>query len=269
MKVDIAKVLVDNVTKEEIINLIDEYIQSGKPHYVVTTYSEFIVFANRDQKYLEVLNKADLSIPDGIGILWAAWYLSLRSTNMLQSLWQYVWTGASLVFRPEWTKVVLPEKISGSKLIWDIAKLAAQKKYSIAMIGGTDSVATKASQKLKEHFPQLQVKLAVSDEPFDEQLVQEIANSNSDILCIAYAPPKQEKWIAQNLSQLNVKVAIGLGGTFDYLAGKRKYAPSWVIKLGSEWFWRLITQPWRIKRIWNAFAVFSLIILKYKLHGKS
>jgi N-acetylglucosaminyldiphosphoundecaprenol N-acetyl-beta-D-mannosaminyltransferase len=242
MKVDVAKVLVDNVTKEETISLIDEYIQSGKAHYIVTTYSEFVVFANRDQDYLEVLNKADLSLPDGIGVVWAGNFLS----------------GSK----------VIKEKISGSKLIWDIAKQALEKNYSLALVGGQNSVAEQSAHALRMRFPNLKINLALSDRPFDRSTAQEIAKSNSDILCIAYAPPKQEKWMAENLSQLNVKVAIGLGGTFDYLAGKRRQSPDWMSNIGLEWLWRLITQPWRVKRIWNAIVVFPIIVFKYKFHGK-
>jgi N-acetylglucosaminyldiphosphoundecaprenol N-acetyl-beta-D-mannosaminyltransferase len=243
MKIDIAHVLVDNVTKQETIQAIDEFVQSGKPHYIVTTYSEFVVFANRDAEYLKVLNQADLSIPDGIGVVWAGNFLS--------------------------GKKVIREKVSGSKLIWEIAKLAAEKNYSMALVGGDGDVASQASRKLMQKYPNLKINLSLSGRPFDGQIVNEIANSNSDILCIAYAPPKQEKWIAENIHDLNVKVAIGLGGTFDYLAGKRAYAPNFMIKLGLEWLWRLITQPWRIKRMWNAIPVFIWIIINYKIHDKS
>jgi len=244
MKIDIAHVLVDNVTKEEVLKNIDSYIASGTPHYIVTTYSEFVVFAKHDPQYLKVLNQAALSIPDGIGIVWAGNFL----------------TG----------KKIIIEKVSGSKLIWDIARLAAEKNYSMALVGGTDNVATLASEALRKKFPNLKINLALSDKSFDQNIVQEIAASNSDILCIAYAPPKQEIWIADNLQRLNVRVAIGLGGTLDYLAGKRSYAPNWMIALGLEWLWRLITQPWRVKRIWNAIVVFSFIVLKYKFsHEKN
>ncbi|HEX5429788.1 MAG TPA: WecB/TagA/CpsF family glycosyltransferase [Patescibacteria group bacterium] len=243
MKVNVANVLVDNVTKLEAIKLIDEFVQSGKPHLVVTAYSEFVVFANRDQNYLKVLNGADLSLPDGQGLVWAANFLA-------------------------GTKVIT-EKISGSKFIWDIAELASEKGYSMSLVGGQDNVAALSAQALKLKFPNLKINLAVSERPFDAQIVQGIANSNSDILCIAYAPPKQETWLSQNLSFLNVKVAIGLGGTFDYLSGKRKTAPDWVGHLGLEWLWRLITQPWRIRRMWNAVLVFSFIVFKYKFHGRN
>jgi N-acetylglucosaminyldiphosphoundecaprenol N-acetyl-beta-D-mannosaminyltransferase len=243
MKVDVAGVLVDAITKDQAISKIDEFVKSNTSHYIVTTYSEFLVFAKHDPAYREVLNSADISLPDGKGIVYAANFLA----------------GSQ----------VLTEKISGSKLIWDIAKLAAQRNYSLALVGGEDNVAKQAYAKLLEKFPNLKVNIAQSDRPFDQSIVNDIASSNSDILCIAYAPPKQEKWIAENLQKLNVKVAIGLGGTFDYLAGKRREAPDSIANIGLEWFWRLLTQPWRIKRIWNAVVVAPLIILGYKLHGKS
>lgn len=269
---DVAGVLVDRISKQQVLTQINEFVQSGRPHYIVTTYSEFVVFASKDPEYLRVLNQADLAVPDGIGILWAAKYLSLRSSNSISALWQVVYTGASLVFDPNYAKSVLPEKISGSRLIWDIAELAAKNNYSMALVGGEDSVAAQSAYELKKVYPNLHVNLALSGKPFDAQTVKEISDSNSDILCIAYQPPKQEKWIAENLANLNIKVAIGLGGTFDYISGKRSTAPSWLGSLGLEWFYRLITQPYRWKRMWNAIPVFISIVYKYKMsqiHGKN
>jgi N-acetylglucosaminyldiphosphoundecaprenol N-acetyl-beta-D-mannosaminyltransferase len=243
MKVDVAGVLVDNVTKDETIAKIDEFVQNGKPHHIVTVYSEFIVFSNRDSKYREILNEAALSLPDGMGVVWAANFLA--------------------------GKTIITTKVSGSRLIWDIAKLAQESSYSLALVGGEDSVAAQSAYELKKKFPNLTINLALSGKPFNESTVQEIARSNSDILCVAYAPPKQEMWIAENLPKLNVKVAIGLGGTFDYLANKKIQAPDWISNVGLEWLWRLITQPYRIPRMWNAIVVFSYLVLKtkFKSHG--
>jgi N-acetylglucosaminyldiphosphoundecaprenol N-acetyl-beta-D-mannosaminyltransferase len=272
MKVNIANVLVDKITAAEAISKIDEFVASGKPHYIVTTYSEFVVFASKDPSYLEVLNKADLSLPDGSGILWAAKYLSLNGSYAYEPFTQLVASGASLIFKPDYVKDVIHEKVSGSKLIWDIAKLASDKNYSMALVGSVGDVAEKAAAVLKVKFPNLKINLAVSDVMFDASLVQRIASSNSDILCIAYSPPKQETWIAHNVSSLNVKVAIGLGGTLDYLAGRKSASPEWMTNLGLEWFWRLITQPYRYKRMWNAIPVFISVIYKFKvkqIHGQS
>ncbi|MBI4363681.1 MAG: WecB/TagA/CpsF family glycosyltransferase [Candidatus Doudnabacteria bacterium] len=261
MKVDIAGVFVDDMSKEETLEIIKEFVQSGKPHLIVTTYSEFVVFAQKDENYKKVLNSADLSLPDGIGILWAAKFLSLQPTtyNLLTSL-------LAIIFNPKYIRSVIREQVTGSHLIWDIAGLASEKKYSLALVGGADSVAALTANELKKKFPDLKVNLVVSGNQFDEQLVGEIAVSNSDILLIAYSPPRQETWLSENLQKLNVKVAMGLGGTFDYIAKKRPKAPKIMHYMGLEWLWRLITQPYRVKRIWNAVPVFIFKVYKYK-HG--
>ncbi|MBI3952373.1 MAG: WecB/TagA/CpsF family glycosyltransferase [Candidatus Doudnabacteria bacterium] len=270
MKVDIAGVLVDNISKEETLKKIDEFVSSGNPHLIVTTYSEFIVYASRDSSYKKVLNSADLSLPDGIGILWAAKLLKLKvkseKLKVLECLWQVIYSGASIIFKPSFVRSEIKEQITGSRLIWDIARLASEKGYSISLIGGEDGVGVLAGIELKKKFPELKINLIVSGNTFDDQLAGGIAGSNSDILLIAYSPPKQETWLAQNLSKLNVKVALGLGGTFDYIAKKRPKSPDFMHYMGLEWLWRLITQPWRIKRMWNAIPVFIAIVYSYKVH---
>jgi N-acetylglucosaminyldiphosphoundecaprenol N-acetyl-beta-D-mannosaminyltransferase len=242
MKIDIAGVLIDNITKAEAIAKIDSFVQSGQPHYAVTPYSEIVVFALKDEKYRHTLNSADLSLADGIGVIFAAKYFGTE----------------------------IRERITGRILVYDIAKLCESKNYSMALVGGTDSVAAQAAYELKKLYPKLTINLALSGFPaFDDRIVKEIAESNSDILLIAYSPPKQEQWLADNIHRLNVKMGIGLGGTFDYIAGKRPVPPQIFHSLGLEWLWRLITQPWRIKRIWNGVPVFAWKILNYKKHERS
>lgn len=262
MKVDIAGVLVDNITKQQSIERIDDFVKSGSPHYVVTPYSEFIVFAQRDSKYKEALNSADLSLPDGVGILWAAKYLSLAPGYDFLKLKLSLFR---LLLSPAYGRTIIKERVVGSHLIWDIAKLASDKNYAISLIGGKGTVAAQTAFELKKKFPNLKVPLALSDKAFDDKIVSEINESNSDILLIAYSPPKQEIWLAENIKKLKVKVAVGLGGTFDYVAHKRLPAPGILHNLGLEWFWRLITQPWRLGRMWNALPVFIWTVYKYKL----
>lgn len=265
IKIDIAGVLIDTLSKKEVLEKVYEIVQMNKRVYFVTPYSEMIVFACEDSKYKKVLNNADVAIPDGIGILWAAKYLSLPSKNFITSLWQIVYTGALIVFKPEYVRTVIKERITGSRLIYDIAKLAVEKNFSISLVGGQGNVAAQSAYELKKLYPGLNVKLALSGKPFDETTIKEINESNSDILFIAYSPPKQEKWIADNIQKLNIKLAMGLGGTFDYLAGIRPIAPKFAHSMGLEWLWRLTTQPHRWKRMWNAVPVFIWKIYKYKL----
>ncbi len=269
MKVDIAGVAVDSLTKSEALKTIEEFLKSTAPHMAVTVYSEFVVFAARSPRYREVLNSAELSLADGFGILWAAKFLSLPRSNWFVELVRLKLTLIRALFDKAYFKTVIPEVITGSRLIWDLAQLAADRGYSLALVGGADSVAAQTGYELKLKFPNLKVNLALSGGvPFNEQTVREIRESNSDILLIAYSPPKQETWLAENLNDLNVKLAMGVGGTFDYIAGKRVPAPEVVHLMGLEWLWRLITQPWRLKRIWNAVPVFIWKVYKYKLYGQ-
>ncbi len=268
MKIDIAGVLVDNVTVSEAIERIKSFVSSGKANYVVTPYSEFIVEADKNTRYKEVLNKADLSVPDGIGILWAAKFLSLPKRDPIITFLNWLGSLISIVLDPDSTRSVIKEQVTGRKLIWDIAQMAAENNFSLALAGGFDGVAEKSAEVLKQKFPTIKINLALTPDKFDDSLVEKISQSNSDILLIAYQPPRQEMWIAENLNKLNVKVAMGLGGTFDYLAGRRQPAPDLIHHLGLEWMWRLVTQPWRIKRMWNAIVNFSILVLNYKFYGR-
>lgn len=257
MKINIAGVLIDNISYDQTLYKIDEFVQSKLPHHIVTSYSEFIVGAQTNEKFRAVLNRAALNVPDGIGILWAANYLSGEKGLLI-----WLWSLAQIILSPKSTRAVIKEQVTGSHLIWDIVRLAQEKKYTLALVGGLGSVAQQSATILQHKFPGLNISFAMSDNKFDSNLVEQIQTSNSDILLVAFQPPKQEIWISENLANLNVKVAIGLGGTFDYIAGKRPQAPKFMHYMGLEWLWRLITQPWRIKRIWRAIVEFSWLIYK-------
>lgn len=257
MRVDVAGVKITNISRQEAIEEVSKIVRSDKSGYIVTPYSELVVFALKHSAYKNILNNSVLSLPDGIGILWSAKYLSSMKVGLWRSLF-------AIIFDRAYIRSVIKERISGSEFIYDIAKLAAEKNYSLSLVGGSNNVAAQSAHELKKLFPNLNIKLALSGRPFDEKIVQEINQSDSDILAICYSPPKQEMWLAQNLDKLGVRVAIGLGGTFDYLAKKRLMAPKFMRLAGLEWLWRVITQPWRLARIWNAVPVFIWEIYKYK-----
>ena len=265
MRIDVAGLHIDNVTVAQTLEKITQFVKSGRPHYLVTAYSEFVVEATNNPKYKAVLNNSDLSLPDGIGILWAAKFLSQTKKDPFSTIVHWIISLFQIVLAPLKIRSVIKEQVTGSRLIYDIAALAEQNGFSLALVGGFDDVAEQSAKVLKNKYPNLKINLAYNPEYFDERAVFKIAQSQSDILLIAYQPPKQEIWLAENLPQLNVKVAIGLGGTFDYLAGKRQPAPNILHYLGLEWFWRMVTQPWRIKRMWRAIIVFSFLVLKYQL----
>jgi N-acetylglucosaminyldiphosphoundecaprenol N-acetyl-beta-D-mannosaminyltransferase len=161
----------------------------------------------------------------------------------------------------------IKERLTGRMLIYDLAFMSAQNNFSLALAGGRGGVAEQAAEILKSLNPGLKVNLEQSDCDFDQALVDKISKSNSDILLIAYQPPVQEIWLNQNAGRFNVNLTVGLGGTFDYLSSKAVIPPDIMHKFGLEWLWRFITQPNRIKRIWNATFVFLKTVLIYKLRS--
>lgn len=250
MKIDVLGVRIDSFTKEELLHKLRNLLVLNKPVFIVTPYSEMIVAAQRDQEFRNILNSADFALPDGIGILWAAYYLHAKS-NLISSL-------LSIIFKPESIRDPIPEKISGAEFIWDLAELASQKNYSIFLLGGFGDTPNLAAEALKSKYPDLKIagtaspvnhEIASLSLAMTQNLINQINSSHTDFLFVALGPGNQEKWIYRNLPNLRVKLAIGLGGTFDYLAEKRPYRPQNWARRGLEWLWRFLTQPWRILRI--------------------
>jgi N-acetylglucosaminyldiphosphoundecaprenol N-acetyl-beta-D-mannosaminyltransferase len=277
-KIDIAGLKVDAITKKELLDGIINRVKTGQKTFVITPYSEFLYNSFQDPKLLEIFNRADFSVADGIGLFWAKRFLEIPLTaksywgKILQAAWQIKYTLAAIIFYPPWIKSALPEKIVGADLIWDLAKLAANNNLSVYLLGGYGDTPQFAAEKLSvainrgrgfnEH---LKIAGCSNKNSGDATVVDDINKTNPDLLFVAYGPIKQERWIANNLSKLNVKLAIGLGGSFDYIAGKKSAPPKFVRYSGMEWLWRLITQPYRAKRIFNATFGLALGLLRYKV----
>jgi N-acetylglucosaminyldiphosphoundecaprenol N-acetyl-beta-D-mannosaminyltransferase len=257
-KIEIAGLKIDAISKQELLDAILKRLQNGQKTFIITPYSEFLYRSLRDQSLLDIFNQADFAPPDGIGIFWAKKYLDLPLsakgywTKILQALWQAKYTLAAVIFWPRWIKRAFPEKIAGADLIWDLAELAAKNNLSIFLLGGFGDTPQKAALALNTKHLALKMAGWSNKNPDDPSTIEDINHANPDILLVAYGPVKQEKWIAENLPKLNVKLAIGLGGTFDYIAGKQSSPPKSIRSLGLEWFYRLLTQPRRLKRILNA-----------------
>jgi N-acetylglucosaminyldiphosphoundecaprenol N-acetyl-beta-D-mannosaminyltransferase len=232
----ILKINIHALTNAQTLALIEDFIAAGKPRQLVTVNPEFVVEAQHDDEFRHIINHATLSLPDGIGLLKAA--KLLKTTP-------------------------LPERVPGSDLVVRLAELSHQKGYRIYFLGAGEGVAEKTIEKLKTRFPNLQAAGAYAGSPAPEEneaIIQRILPTRPDILLVAYGAPKQDKWIARNLEQLNVPVCIGIGGSFDFIAGVTQRAPVWIQNLHLEWLHRLILQPWRWRRIWNAVVVFSWLV---------
>lgn len=222
-----------NAKESDVLEFIYTGLQKpGEKYYVVTPNPELLVIANKDKYYKNILNDAKLALPDGVGVM----------------------LGAYLLGTP------LKQRIAGADLVKSLCNHVSKQPITVGFLGAGPNVAEKTSECLQKLYPGLRVGFAESE--WDESL----KTKKVDILFVAFGSPKQEIWIKNNLKNLPVKVAIGVGGAFDFISGKVVRAPKVLRKLGLEWLFRLIIQPWRIKRQLSLIT-FILLIVKEKLKG--
>src|SRR3989344_1585164 len=270
MRISILGIPIDNLTRSEFLNRISDMLDSENSNLVATVNAEFLVHAQRDAEFRAVLANSEINTADGIGVLWAAKYLTLPTPNIpiikwIVAFFELIYTGVLIVLSPKTIRSVIKEKISGSEIIWSIAELATRKNKSIYLLGGYGDTAEKVKQKLLEKYPTINILGADASNPRDSGLAEKIKILKPDILLVAYGPVKQEMWIAENIKNIGAKLGIGLGGTFDYIAGNKPFAPHILRHVGLEWAFRLVTQPKRIKRIFDAVVVFAWYMLRHKI----
>lgn len=253
--VDILGIKIDIATKEEIINRLDILMKQKSKSMIATVNSEFVVRAQNDKDFAKILNdESKINIADGAGILWSARFLTLNKItvgwlNCLFLPLSWFFSLVTIVLYPKYILDPIPEKISGSDFIWDIARFAANNKYKIFLAGGAPTVAERTALQLQTSIPDLRVAGVHSGSSEDvKDILATVNRSHADILLVAYGAPKQEKWLRQNLKKTCCKLGIGLGGTFDFIAGTRMRSPKIIQKVGLEWLFRLIQEPKRFKR---------------------
>jgi N-acetylglucosaminyldiphosphoundecaprenol N-acetyl-beta-D-mannosaminyltransferase len=216
----------DHVTIDAAVTRIDRMIASRRPHYVVTANVDFLVQAHRDVELRRILLEADLVLCDGTPVLWAS----------------------------RWLGNALPERVAGSDLAPALIRAAAEKGHRLFFLGAASGVAAEAELKLKQQYPNLNI-VGTYAPPFSQllemdhaEIVRRVREAKPDILLVSFGCPKQEKWIAMHHRSLGVPVAIGVGATLDFLAGRVKRAPAWMRRTGTEWFYRLLQEPQRLYR---------------------
>lgn len=235
-RINILGVQVDMVTIPEAADKIVEFLSEDKLHTVYTPNSEIIMEAYRDKAFSKVLNEADLLTADGIGVVYASKYL----------------------------KKPLRERAAG----YDIARLLLQKlnytDHKLFLFGGKPGVAELAMENMKKDYPQLNIvgtRNGYFGEEDEDEIIAQINESGADILFVCLGAPRQEKWIYEHKDKLKVKVAMGVGGSIDVFAGTVQRAPEIFCKTGLEWFYRLMKEPWRAKRMTD-LPKFALTVLK-------
>ena len=232
-------VRIDKVTFQEAVDTCKKLIDSNKRHYVVTPNPEIIVSAQKNSQFKEILNGSDLSIPDGIGIIWL-----------------------SKIFGDS-----IPQRVSGIDLLESLVQVASESGLGVFLLGGQEGVAEKASKVLKSRYPNLRIVGTFAGDGAgsgDREVLKKIGQSHIDILAVAYGPGKQERWIKRNIEKIDVKLAIGVGGSLDFISMEKRRAPKWVQNIGLEWLFRLVNEPSRWKRQ-LALPVFILLFFIEKL----
>ncbi len=215
---------VSAITYPEWLDLIGQWVESSRPHHVCTINPEMIMIAQRDPNFHNILERADLTVPDGVGLLWAARHVGSP----------------------------LPQRVTGSDGVPLIAAEAAKRGWRIYLLGAAPGVADQASAVLRQRHPALQIVGTFSGSPApaeEDAIVERVNASDADILFVAYGAPNQDKWIARNLPRLRVKMAMGVGGSLDFVAGVIPRAPMSFQRLGLEWLYRLYLEPRRIRRM--------------------
>lgn len=272
-RISVAGLSIDPLRKQELLHLIATRIKSGEKTFLTTLYSEFLYAAMRDKEVMELLNSANIAVSDGVGIVWANYFLKQPFTAksfwglVVQGWWQIVYTGASILLNPKKLYTDIPEKIVGADLVWDLAALAEQNDFKIFIWGGFGKTPFEVQQLLQQRFPNLKIVGASNANADDLKTLEEIERTQPDMLLVAFGPFTQERWINRNLPTLPVKFAVGLGGTFDYMTGARKQPPKFIRQIGLEWLYRLFTQPKRVKRIFHAFWGLIIALLRHKVFG--
>ena len=222
----------------EAVDWVTNALAGETPRQVATVNPEFVMRARRDPGFREVLARADLCIPDGFGVVWAARRLG----------------------HP------LPERIAGVDFVEALARRGASAGWRFFLLGAGPGVADAAAQALITDAPGLQVVgcLAGSPDPSaDAEVTAVIRGLSPDIVLVAYGAPNQDLWIARNLHATKARVAIGVGGAFDFLSGRARRAPRWMRDNGLEWLHRLSREPWRWRRM-LALPRFALAVVRQR-----
>ena len=239
MRIDVAGTAFDDVTPNEAVQSCMSIIESGGKGYVVTPNPEIVMLARKSEELAAALKNAAMVLPDGVGVT----------------------LGAKILGRPLRARVPGIDFMSGV-----LEKLAGAGK-SIFLFGAKPGVAEKAAERLLEQYRGLVI-AGTADGYFtdSEHIINSINEASPDVVAVCLGAPKQEIWMAENLEKLNTRVCVGLGGALDVYSGEVKRAPAAFRKIGLEWFYRLITDPRRIKRMIKLPA-FVFLVVGQKIRG--
>lgn len=229
---------VNNLTMSETVSEICRLIEEKKKSYVVAINVDVVVKMEQDSFLKKITDEADLTLVDGKPLVWIA----------------------------KWHKHPVKAKISGSDMVPELCRVAAEKGYSIFIIGGADGIAHKAKENLERNLSDINI-VGTYAPPFgfekDEIEIEKIngliTSAHPDIVIVCFGCPKQEKWIYENYQKYDGTVSVCAGATVDFLAGNVNRAPSWMSNHGVEWFYRFLQEP---RRMFKRYFIDDMKIIK-------
>ncbi len=222
----------------DTVKYLADAAESGKPHQVITANPIMVMAALEDPLYMEIMKNAELVVPDGTGVVWAAG----KAGNPVQ------------------------ERVAGFDLLHELMKLGEQRAWKFYLLGSAPEVIQAAAERLQMLYPG--AKLAGWRDGYftadqDPEVIEAIKAAEPHILFVARGADTQEPWIAKYKEQLGVPIMMGVGGSFDVISGRSKRAPKWMQKLRAEWLYRLLKEPTRYRRM-LALPKFAVKVLKEK-----
>ncbi len=227
----------DAITPDIAAIALRTMLAGARQNHVMTPNNEMLVYAASHPEFLALLNRTALNLPDSTGVAWAMRRAGASNQQRV--------TGVDTV-----------QRLCGE----------LGPESPVFFLGGRENVAGRAAEELKRRNPSLAVAGVLEASPRDDDaaaIVAAVNASNAKLLLVAYGAPRQDEWIDRYLKEMpSVRVAMGIGGTFDFIAGRVQRAPQLLRSLGLEWFWRLLQEPSRLPRIIKAVVVFPLFVLR-------
>lgn len=218
---------VDSLTMEESIDRVRTIIRAGRPVQHVVVNAAKIVMMQKDERLRKIVNSCELINADGQAVVWAAKVLGHE----------------------------LPERVAGIDLMHEVIKLAAAEGYRVYFFGATEEVVQKVVMTMQASYPVLQVagfRNGYFSAEDDAEIIRAINDSGADIVFLGFSSPRKEYWLAEHLQELKAPFCMGVGGSFDVIAGVTRRAPVWMQKAGLEWFYRFSQEP---GRLWRRYLV--------------
>ena len=228
-KVELFGIQFNNFDFRDLANYLEKTIEAGDPTYLLTCNVDHVMCLQKDELFRRIYREAHAVVADGMPIVWTS---RIAGTPLKQ-------------------------RVAGSDMLTELGLWLERKRYRLFFLGAAEGVAEEAKRRLQERFPALMI-VGCYSPPFgfesmeeeNEKIVAMIREARPDILLVGLGAPKQEKWIYRHYRQYRVPVSIGVGATFDFLAGRIRRAPVWMQKAGLEWMWRLMREP---RRLWRRY----------------